>query len=88
MSAHLCHARGCQVPVPPKLLMCKRHWRMVPKDLQREVWAHYRPGQEIDKRPTRSYLDVAQAACVAVWDQEKAKLRKKRAAEAQGELFA
>jgi hypothetical protein len=35
---HTCHAEGCEVAVPPKLLMCLKHWRMVPKHLQREVW--------------------------------------------------
>lgn len=63
---HLCHARGCPIAVPPKLLMCIRHWRMVPRDIQRRVWAHYRPGQEIDKRPTRQYLEVMNEAIQAV----------------------
>lgn len=63
---HRCHARGCTTPVPPRLLMCARHWRMVPKDLQQRVWAHCRPGQEVTKDPTREYLEVAQAAIRAV----------------------
>lgn len=61
-TSHHCHARGCQREVPPKLLMCGVHWRMVPPDLQRAVWATYRPGQEIDKRPTRDYLAAAKDA--------------------------
>jgi len=67
---HHCHARGCQTPVPPRLLMCGRHWRMVPKPLQRAVWRKYRPGQEVDKTPTREYLDTAIAAINAVAQQE------------------
>ncbi|MEM7019161.1 MAG: hypothetical protein AAF512_17690 [Pseudomonadota bacterium] len=63
---HLCHAEGCQEAVPPKLLMCRRHWRMVPAELQQAVWQHYRKGQERDKRPTRDYLSAAQAAIRAV----------------------
>ena len=43
---HHCHARGCTVPVPPKLLMCRRHWFMVPKPIRDRVWEHYQPGQE------------------------------------------
>jgi hypothetical protein len=31
MSQHLCHAFACTVPVHPRLLMCPRHWRKVPK---------------------------------------------------------
>ena len=23
---HTCHAKGCPVPVPPEMLMCRRHW--------------------------------------------------------------
>lgn len=63
---HTCHAKGCTRVIPPKLLMCLKHWRMVPRDLQRAVWATYRPGQEIDKRPTKEYLEIARAAIQAV----------------------
>lgn len=54
---HLCHAEACQATVPPKLLMCAKHWRMVPKVLQDEVWALYIPGQEVTKDPTIEYLE-------------------------------
>lgn len=63
---HLCHAENCQAPVPPKMLMCRKHWWMVPAPLRREVWRCYRPGQEIDKRPSAEYLDVMRAAIEAV----------------------
>lgn len=66
MSRHTCHAQGCETAVPPKPLMCLKHWRMVPRELQRAVWATYRPGQEIDKRPSREYLEIARAAIQAV----------------------
>ena len=56
---HYCHARGCLNEVHPSLLMCSRHWRLVPTHLQREVWRHYRKGQEIDKVPSPSYLHAA-----------------------------
>lgn len=68
---HHCHAENCDVKVPPKMLMCAKHWRLVSKPLQREVWRHYRPGQEIDKKPTREYLDVMKRAIEAVADYEK-----------------
>lgn len=68
--AHACHAIRCDREVPPKLLMCASHWRMVPKRLQRLIWKHYRPGQEIDKRPTRAYLDVMDEAIDAVFVKE------------------
>jgi len=67
---HLCHAVGCTVEVPPKLLMCKAHWYMVPGDLRRRVWATYVKGQEIRKDPSPDYFDAAQAAIDAVRDIE------------------
>jgi hypothetical protein len=63
---HFCHARGCNQVVPPKLLMCSRHWRMVPRSLQNRVWKTYRTGQEIDKRPSEEYLTVMREAIAAV----------------------
>jgi hypothetical protein len=70
MSAHLCHAWGCQVAVPPRMLMCRRHWRMVPGSLQDAVWATYRRGQERRKDPTQEYLAAARAAVLAVAERE------------------
>lgn len=58
VSAHVCHAEGCNVPVPPRMLMCSRHWRRVHADTQRAIWREYRPGQERDKSPSVRYLAV------------------------------
>ena len=66
VAKHICHAEGCEVEVPPRLLMCARHWRMVPVAIQRAVWATYVPGQEIRKDPTSEYLRVAFEAIHAV----------------------
>ncbi len=66
MSVHTCHALGCEKAVPPKMLMCLRHWRMVPVPLQRAVWREYVPGQEIRKDPTSAYLAVQAEAVNAV----------------------
>ena len=59
---HHCHARGCNVAVHPELLMCLRHWRMVPKSIQRAVWRTYREGQCDDKRPSKAWDEAASAA--------------------------
>jgi len=67
---HRCHAIGCTVAVEPRIFMCRRHWRMVPRDVRKAIWANYRPGQEIDKRPTREYLRVAALAKQAVYEKE------------------
>lgn len=71
MSKHLCHAEDCDVEVPPRMLMCSLHWRMVPRDLQRRVWATYVKEQETRKNPTREYMLAARAAIEAVAQKEK-----------------
>ena len=64
---HTCHAIACSVKVSPRLLMCRKHWYMVPKDLQTEVWRTYNPGQEEGKEDiTTDYLIAAQQAICAV----------------------
>lgn len=67
---HHCHADGCNVPVPPKMMMCKRHWFMVPKALRDRVWATYVPGQERRKDPTPEYMEAQRAAVRAVAEKE------------------
>ncbi len=68
--SHKCHALACNVNVPPRLLMCPRHWRKVPKKLQSDVWSFYVSGQEIRKNPTLDYLMAAWTAIFAVADKE------------------
>jgi hypothetical protein len=63
---HRCHAIGCEKEIDPKLLMCFPHWKLVPKFLQKQIWKWYRPGQEIDKRPSREYMAVQRLAIDAV----------------------
>jgi hypothetical protein len=66
MNGHRCHAIGCQVEVPPRMLMCRAHWFRVPRPLQNEVWRWYRKGQEIRKDPSPEYLAAMAAAIDAV----------------------
>ena len=64
---HTCHARGCGKNVPPRLLMCLPHWRMVPRDLQRAIWRVYVPGQERNHNlVTSEYMAVQKRAVDAV----------------------
>jgi hypothetical protein len=72
---HHCHAEGCTVEVKPELLMCLRHWRMVPRPLQMQVWAFYRKGQCDDKAPSFRWCDAADAAVRAVAEQEGKRVR-------------
>lgn len=64
--SHHCHAIGCEVEIPPAMLMCRGHWFAVPKPLRKEVWRLYRRGQEVTKDPSPEYLAAAHAAIAAV----------------------
>jgi hypothetical protein len=35
---HHCHALGCKRVCPPRWLMCRQCWALVPSDLQAEVY--------------------------------------------------
>ena len=56
---HTCHWPGCDRQVPPAMWGCKPHWYALPAELRRRVWRAYRPGQEVDMRPSDAYLVVA-----------------------------
>lgn len=72
--SHVCHADGCNVPVPPSMLMCKKHWYMVPKDIRDAVWREYVPGQEVSKTPSENYMRAYRKAVNAVAAKEGRKL--------------
>jgi hypothetical protein len=38
MSGHHCHALGCKAACPPRLLMCRACWALVPPALAVEVY--------------------------------------------------
>lgn len=43
---HKCAAESCLKIVASEMLMCRRHWFMVPKDLRELVWAGYHRGMD------------------------------------------
>lgn len=57
---HVCPAVGCVSLIPHRLLMCRTHWAMVPRDLARRVYAEYaaQPGSP----QHREACDAATAA--------------------------
>ena len=71
---HHCHAATCGAHVKPELLMCARHWRMVPSEIQQAVWRAYRVGQCDDKLPSAAWHDAADAAICTVAHQEYSRL--------------
>jgi len=50
--------------------MCLGHWKALPREHQRQIWAHYRPGQENDKMPTLTYRIVAEQAKIALAEKQ------------------
>lgn len=62
MLRHTCHAMGCDLPVPPKMFMCRKHWYSLPKAMRDAIWDEYVPGQEVRKDPTEAYLNVSTRA--------------------------
>lgn len=59
---HTCHAKDCDVAVPPRMFMCKPHWFALPKAKRDAIWDTYTPGQERRKDPTPEYLAAAMDA--------------------------
>ena len=59
---HRCHWPGCPRKVPPRMWGCKPHWYALPKAIRDRIWATYRPGQEVDKLPSKAYLAAAREA--------------------------
>lgn len=62
-----CAARGCTQNVNRSLLMCITHWRLVPRDIKREINAAYRErGSNPDAPVSQRYANALVAAVRAV----------------------
>ena len=72
MASHTCHAIDCAVTTQPRMFMCPRHWRMLPKIHKDAIWRNYVHGQERRKDPSPAYLEAAMAAIHALSEIEKA----------------
>lgn len=59
---HGCHWPHCSRQVPPAQWGCRYHWMRLPRQIRADIWAAYRPGQEVTMTPSRAYLDAADAA--------------------------
>ena len=84
--SHLCHAHGCNRPVPPAMFACKPHWYALPKPIRDAIWREYRNGQEDDKKPSLRYLAVQRWAVAHLafkpFDEEAARVCARYMAEA------
>lgn len=65
-AGHTCHNPQCRGPLPAHLVAHKKAWYALPKLLRDAIWANYRRGQEVDKRPTAAYLDALDE-CIKYW---------------------
>lgn len=67
---HPCAALGCVRVIPTAMLMCGPHWRMVPRILQRRVWACHLAGQAPGRDLAGQLSAAARAAIRAVAELE------------------
>ena len=72
--AHHCHALGCPIRTSPEMLMCAKHWFMVPKHIRDRVWSTYRNGQCDSKFVTLQWCEAADHAVLAVATKEGKKI--------------
>lgn len=60
---HHCHVNKCQTRTEPRLLMCARHWAMVPIEMRADVNKAFNPEQCSKRvRPSMEWLTAARAA--------------------------
>lgn len=71
---HKCLARGCDEQLPASRLMCLRHWRMVPREIQDRIWKHYKRGQTL-ATAAPEWTSAAKDAIRAVAEAEKGAAR-------------
>lgn len=67
---HHCHATGCEVPVAPRLFMCRDHWFSLPFRLRSRILTAYRPGQYDDWEISHEYASAAREAVELVAKKE------------------
>jgi hypothetical protein len=78
----LCPVEGCGVPLRAGMLLCLRHWRRVPRQLQGEVWSTWKAVLASLRKPVAERADehvaygfARQAAIDAVNAKVKAEAR-------------
>lgn len=49
---HDCAVEDCRVGLPRDILMCRPHWRMVPRPLRHDVTSAYRWASTLSTKPS------------------------------------
>lgn len=57
-----CYATGCETTIRRGLLMCRRHWSRVPRDLQAEVYGTWRAVLRGESGSMERWLEAAARA--------------------------
>lgn len=58
---HVCAGTGCDVHVARHMLMCRRHWYMLPASIREAVWATWLNGAGVLSDGYRQAVDEAVA---------------------------
>lgn len=67
--AHECAATGCSARLPHRLLMCAKHWRLVPGPLQSKLYRAYRKADTTGRAVlSQLYVDAVAERVAAVED--------------------
>lgn len=62
-----CRIEGCPNKHPRNLFCCRDHWRRLPADLRKAIWATYRNGQGVFEA---DYLQACENAEAYLEDRE------------------
>ena len=57
-----CAAIGCDERIPPQLLFCSPHWKLISRDVRQRVIRHYQIGQERRGDASPEYRAAAREA--------------------------
>lgn len=52
------------------MFACEEHWVQIPAAIRREIWRHYKNGQEVYKTPSLDWIAAARKAQEAVEQKE------------------
>lgn len=59
MSNEVCKAKFCKASVHEDMFMCTEHWHMLPAELRRRIYRHYRNGGKVEGQV---WIDTCQQA--------------------------
>ena len=74
----------CKRLVPKSHLMCRGHWRALPKELRDRIWEHYRPGQTA----ATCSQEYREALCDVLAGTQERQLEKDRTAERLADMHS